>query len=74
MTFPISSVAQGRFIEFKDLLSFVRSKVCPKGVWELESEDPLTNTWYVDEVVDAFFAGGGKRLSHEEIIRRQILT
>jgi hypothetical protein len=70
MTFPLTYIAAGRCVRFSDLLLFVRGASCPKGVIDPSSDDPLVPNWYVDEIVAAFFAHGGRRLSTEEICKQ----
>lgn len=70
MIHPISRVAESNFIKFADLLGFVRSAKCPQGVFEKETDDPITNTWYADDLVAAFYANGGQRMTDEEIRTR----
>lgn len=75
MIHPISKVAECNFIKHEELLAFVKSDKCPPDVilhdgCNDDDPDPITNTWYVDKLIKAFYENGGKRMTHDEIVAK----
>lgn len=73
MILPISQVAENNFIKTEELLAFVKSDKCPAQVILSDGRDdpdPITNTWYVNELLLQFYKNGGKRMTHDEIVAK----
>jgi pyruvate-formate lyase-activating enzyme len=69
MIHTLRQIAESRFLVPEEFLAFCAGKEDAHGITSVGGE-PVTSTWFVDDLVDAFIASGGRRLTHDEIVEK----
>lgn len=69
MIHTLRQIAENRFFVPEEFLAFCEGKEDIFGITTRGGE-PVTSTWFVDELCDAFVACGGRRLTHDEIMEK----